>query len=596
MERKQTNSQNDAGGRMSRRKLLAAAGASAVGAIAASGSALGFGQDLPEKACAVCLDSLAGLLAIDESELQDGQCFCLRGYRPGTTHGGGMFVWEASRPKSAHNGGTIVDPNRPFPADWSNDGQVAAWFEAGTAGQGCYVATGRSVFTPEMFGADPEGVIPSQRQLTRCASAHGGMHLPPKSTYLCTDSVYLRQGQAVTGCGHSSNLRFTSGGIVLEGTESKQFSLENFRITTAGTGQIALDIIDTSVNSAPTRWSIRNLFLYSEIAAQGTGCRIRGGWIASVYNLIAQRFAVGVDIVRSDSSPHVGFNGISFFGGELQGNGIGFRSRSPLGVNFFGTAIEGNSQFGARLENGTRQVNFNGVYFESNGTGNVDNGADVIVDVDDPLSTIYGIAIRGAIFLRGAPGCKRAIVVNKALGFYVDPACSFHGYEHALVLNEIVANGVRGFFDTRSLLSVTGQPVINNTLQYGNPARGVLPLGNVVAGPGVVTEGWPGFVSFGIGIANRGNVDVTVSAEQPGTAAFRLIAIDTATNSALGTPVDFNSALNAGINKVPVAYNFQSAGLKGKHVAFKLARQGDLPGDTNAGSVTLLECVVHYYS
>lgn len=581
---------------ISRRKVLATIGAAAAGAIAVSGGVVGFGKEAVGANCAICVDSLADLIAMNELELQDGQCFCLKGYRAGTSHGGGIYVWDASRSKSAHNGGTVIDPNRPFPTDWMNDGQVANWFAADTAGQGCYARIGDTAITPEMFGADPGGVIPSQRQITRCAAAHGGIQLSSKATYLCTDNVYFTKGSCVAGYGRSTNLRFTSGGVVLSGTESKEFSLENFLITTAGTGQIALDIIDANVNTAPTRWSLRNLFLYSETAGQGTGCRIRGGWIASVFNMVAQRFAVGVDIVRSDSPPHVGFNGISFVGGELQGNGVGFRSRSPLGVNFFGTAIEGNTQFGARLENGTRQVNFDGVYFESNGTANVSNGADIAIDVDDPLATIYGIAVRGSIFLRGSSGCKRAIVVNKAIGLYVDPACSFHGYENALVLNEIVANGVRGgLFDTRSLLSITGQPVINNTLQYGNPIRSAFSLGHVTAGPDTVTDGWLGFVAFGTGIANRGAVDVCINAEQAGTASFRLAAIDAATNAPLGTDTLFNANLIAGINKVNVAYNFESGGLKGKNVAFRLSRQGDSPADTNAGSVTLIECFVQYY-
>jgi hypothetical protein len=583
-------------GTISRRKMLATIGVAAAGAIAASGSTVGFAKKAAGASCAMCVDSLADLTAIDESELQDGQCFRLKGYRAGTPHGGGAYVWDASLSKSLHNGGTVVDPNRPLPADWTIDGQVANWFLADTTGQGCYRRVGDMAITPEMFGADPGGVIPSQRQITQCAAVHGGVQLSAKATYLCTGNIYLTKGNRVTGYGRSTNLRFTSGGVVLSGAESKEFSLDNFLITTAGSGQIALDIIDASVNTAPTRWSLSNLFLYSETVGQGTGCRIRGGWIASVFNLIAQRFAVGVDIVRSDSPPHVGFNGISFVGGELQGNGVGFRSRSPLGVNFFGTAIEGNSQFGARLENGTRQVNFDGVYFESNGTANANNGADVAVDVDDPLATIYGIAVRGSIFLRGSSGCKRAIVVNKAIGLYIDPACSFHGYENALVLNEIVANGVRGgMFDGRSLLSVTGQPVINNTQQYGNPTSRSFSLGHVAAGPDVATDGWLGFVAFGTGIANRGAVDVIVNAEQAGSASFRLAAIDTATNAPLGTDNVFHASLTAGINKVHVTYNFESGGLKGKNAAFRLTRQGDSPTDTNAGSIALIECIVHYY-
>lgn len=63
------------------------------------------------------------------SELQgktftDGQQISVAGYHSGSTEGGGVFVWGIGR----HNGGTFIDPSRPFPADWNDQEQLAAWF------------------------------------------------------------------------------------------------------------------------------------------------------------------------------------------------------------------------------------------------------------------------------------------------------------------------------------------------------------------------------------------------------------------------------------------------------------------------------------
>lgn len=69
---------------------------------------------------------------------------------------GGSFVWEATKDKALHNGGTIIDPDIVFPTDWTNQTQLAAWFTAGT-GAGCWVRQYDGDVNVKWFGVKGSG-------------------------------------------------------------------------------------------------------------------------------------------------------------------------------------------------------------------------------------------------------------------------------------------------------------------------------------------------------------------------------------------------------------------------------------------------------
>lgn len=54
----------------------------------------------------------------------DGQTIVVNGYHSGSQLGGGVFVKANGR----HDGGTFIDPNRTFPASWSDEVAKAAWY------------------------------------------------------------------------------------------------------------------------------------------------------------------------------------------------------------------------------------------------------------------------------------------------------------------------------------------------------------------------------------------------------------------------------------------------------------------------------------
>lgn len=54
--------------------------------------------------------------------------YTVKGYAPGTTFGGGIFYWDATLPKSQHNGITVFSPTVP----WDGTYTTLATFLAGT--------------------------------------------------------------------------------------------------------------------------------------------------------------------------------------------------------------------------------------------------------------------------------------------------------------------------------------------------------------------------------------------------------------------------------------------------------------------------------
>lgn len=104
----------------------------------------------------VAIDSISALLSAkqDASQLLE-----VKSYHGGWAAlltgpiGGGTFTWVSSRSKADHNGGTVIDPTAPFPASWSDQTQLAAWFDSANAGSGCWVRVYSGTIHSEWFGA-----------------------------------------------------------------------------------------------------------------------------------------------------------------------------------------------------------------------------------------------------------------------------------------------------------------------------------------------------------------------------------------------------------------------------------------------------------
>lgn len=99
----------------------------------------------------VAVNSIVDLLVAKQDASQH---ISVRGYHAGRNIGGMSFYWDSTRSKTEHNAGTIIDPARTFPSDWTNATQITNWYTAAVSGTGCWVAfretTGVNV---DCFGA-----------------------------------------------------------------------------------------------------------------------------------------------------------------------------------------------------------------------------------------------------------------------------------------------------------------------------------------------------------------------------------------------------------------------------------------------------------
>ena len=135
---------------------------------------------------AVRVDSIQDLGTIVVAE--EGQQFLVTGYHSGTTVGGGLFVRKSS---GRHNGGTFIDPFRTFPTDWTNQTQLAAWFE----NSGVDVAGFERLDTESIdltdFGAHLDGVTDDTKAANALGANSNGKIITGDGNCLVSDDVVL---------------------------------------------------------------------------------------------------------------------------------------------------------------------------------------------------------------------------------------------------------------------------------------------------------------------------------------------------------------------------------------------------------------------
>lgn len=107
-------------------------------------------------------------------------------YHTGLEGGGGVFYWDASKPKAEHNGGTVIDPDKAFPSDWNNQTQLTTWFTAGSSGTGVWCRQGD---TDQMgFGTIANGTTDDRTAIQ--AAANVGVTFSALEHYV-SDTIYV---------------------------------------------------------------------------------------------------------------------------------------------------------------------------------------------------------------------------------------------------------------------------------------------------------------------------------------------------------------------------------------------------------------------
>ena len=71
--------------------------------------------------------------------------------------GEGVFYWDENHPATEHDGGTVIDPRQPFPANWNNATQMATWFTPNVSGIGAWRRLQGDDASASWFGALGDG-------------------------------------------------------------------------------------------------------------------------------------------------------------------------------------------------------------------------------------------------------------------------------------------------------------------------------------------------------------------------------------------------------------------------------------------------------
>lgn len=116
----------------------------------------------------VNVSSISSLLSTTQSQNFVVQ---VAGYHPNSKIGGGKIrYWSPTTPKNLHNGGTIIDPTKSFPSDWTILADVQAWFAPNSSGTGCWVMKDNGgIYFPTEFGAKGDGTTNDQPAYAACA-------------------------------------------------------------------------------------------------------------------------------------------------------------------------------------------------------------------------------------------------------------------------------------------------------------------------------------------------------------------------------------------------------------------------------------------
>ena len=110
--------------------------------------------------------------------------------------GGGTLVWDASKPKSEHNGFTVIDPDNTADLLTWDATEQEIWFTPAASGTGCWVRADTEL-TVEMAGAKHYPVSSSRAMqaaldsFTPGVQAGGKVSLTPEKKYYTDDTIVI---------------------------------------------------------------------------------------------------------------------------------------------------------------------------------------------------------------------------------------------------------------------------------------------------------------------------------------------------------------------------------------------------------------------
>jgi hypothetical protein len=328
------------------------------------------------------VQSISELISVNTAQLNDGDTFSVTGYHSGSNEGGGEFVWDSSRNKNTHNGGTIIDPTRTFPSDWANVAEQETWFSASGVGNGCWVRNSAEGHVRH-FGAVGNGVsddtLPIQITVDNFGSVNlGAGHYRTKRAIVLAKERQVIRGVGSPGPGQSTNSALTlvralpdfeettiggsTGKAVFWYQRPDGLWTNNNWIEGGEISNMTIDCRQSTVegiryNRVTSGQVFRNLRIVGPtIGIHGT----KWGWATEFDNIYINR-AVTSCIKLTNAYNGCTFSNCWLYGGDVQTDIILDMSLDCYGNSFHGGAIEGG-RIGVQLKNA--QLAIHGTDFE----------------------------------------------------------------------------------------------------------------------------------------------------------------------------------------------------------------------------------------
>ena len=157
----------------------------------------------------------------------------VKNYHTGLEGGGGLFYWDATKDKSEHNGGTVIDPTAIFPTDWTELLQLTDWFNSYNFGKGCWVRQEEESVSVKVFGAAAVSSVCSSIPITKAINSIKNKSYR-KVIDLCGDTFYISQTISFTGI---FNIKLQNGKLRAHDDFTAGYCIH----LPVGSGNIAID-------------------------------------------------------------------------------------------------------------------------------------------------------------------------------------------------------------------------------------------------------------------------------------------------------------------------------------------------------------------
>jgi len=355
------------------------------------------------------IQNLAGIIPTTDGVYYDCVSF-YNGYAATNRgpQGGGLFVWNASKAKSTHNGITVISPTVPGVGSQSLSAFLAGTGETASGTNGVWVRVNTIDIDTTMAGAKIDGSTDDNAAITAAlnlvAANGGGTVTIPAGTSNSSAAVVVPDNCVLQGQGRESSIiNFTGAtdGIVVSANYA-QYRLADLQIRTSNaSGGKAINISNKTLGASNDEIESVN------ITASGSGRWAYGLWgtnfqTSRIQSLkVYQSATVGIRVEYACNA--VNWHGVEVVGSSGAGTiqrAIEIDTTSGTGgstlfeANFYGVTFQGYFTKSLVYSTGCNPKFF-GAHFENTNASPTD-GADFVLNgtsVNCSLSGVQGGSI-----------------------------------------------------------------------------------------------------------------------------------------------------------------------------------------------------------